>query len=52
MVNLQKPVSVYLNGKLVFNQKVVADKTFLLNQFSRSADRRSLWVSSVKLKCE
>jgi predicted esterase len=52
MVNLDKPVNVYLNGKLVFNQKVVADKTFLLNEFSRSADRRSLWVSSIQLKCE
>jgi hypothetical protein len=52
MVNLEKPVSVYLNGKLVFNQKVVADKSFLLNEFSSSADRRSLWISSIKLKCQ
>ena len=50
MVNLQKPVIVKINGKEVFNKKVVADKAFLLKHFTSSFDRKALWVTSVRLK--
>ncbi|MCW3116252.1 MAG: hypothetical protein JWM28_334, partial [Chitinophagaceae bacterium] len=50
MVNLQNPVIVTINGKVVFDNKVTAQKDFLLNTFSNSFDRRALWVTSIKLK--
>ena len=50
MVNLQNPVVVKVNGKEVFNKKVTADKTFLLNNFTSTFDRKALWVTSIKIK--
>jgi predicted esterase len=50
MVNLQNPITIIVNGKKVFNDKVVADKDVLLNHFSSSFDRNALWIASIKLK--
>lgn len=50
MVNLQNPVIVIVNGKEVFNKKINADKTFLLNNFNSTFDRKALWVTSIKVK--
>jgi predicted esterase len=49
MVNLQNPVVVKVNGKEVFNNKVAANKTFLLNKFASTFDRKALWVASIKV---
>jgi hypothetical protein len=50
MVNLQNPVTVFVNGKKVFNEKVIADKDLLLNYFSASYDRHALWIASIKIR--
>lgn len=50
MVNLQNPVIVRVNGKEVFHKKVTADKHFLLHQFATSFDRKTLWITSIKIK--
>ena len=50
MVNLEQPVIVNINGKKVFESKITADKTFLLNNFQNTFDRQALWVNSLKLK--
>jgi predicted esterase len=52
MVNLENPVTITINGKQVFKEKIVADKWFLINNFNQSFDRRALWVTSISLKCE
>ena len=52
MVNLQNPVIVKVNGKEVFNKKVIADKVFLLKHFTSSFDRKALWVTSIKLETD
>jgi predicted esterase len=52
MVNLQNPVIVKVNGKEVFNKKVMADKPFLLKTFTSAFDRKALWVTSIKIKTE
>jgi predicted esterase len=49
MVNLQNPVVIEVNGKEVFNTRLAPDKTFLLNNFSKTFDRRALWLTSVRL---
>ena len=50
MVNLQNPVIVKVDGREVFNKKVMADKVFLLANFSSTFDRKALWVTSIKVK--
>ena len=50
MINLQNPVIIEINGKIVFNKKIDADKNFLLSEFSKNHDRKSLWVNSITVK--
>lgn len=52
MVNLQNPVIVKVNGREVFNKKITADKAFLINNFISTFDRKSLWLTSIKVKTE
>jgi predicted esterase len=52
MVNLQNPVIVTVNGKEIFNKKISADKSFLLENFKKNFDRQALWVTSVNLVVE
>jgi predicted esterase len=52
MVNLQNPVIVKVNGKEVFDKKVIADKAFLLKNFTSSFDRKAIWVTSIKLETD
>ncbi len=52
MVNLENPVTIIINGKTAFKGKIIADKNFLLNNFSASFDRKELWVNSVKLNVQ
>lgn len=49
MVNLKNPVIVTINGKEVFNKKISADKSFLMENFETNFDRQTLWVTSIKL---
>lgn len=52
MVNLENPIDVIINGKQVFNAKVLSDKSYLINSFRNNFDRTVLWVTSIKLKVE
>lgn len=52
MVNIAKPVQVKINGKLVFNNKVLPVKSFLINNFKNNFDRIALWVAVLKLEVE
>lgn len=52
MVNVQNTVTVIINGKTIFNNKVQADKNFILNNFKNNFDRQALWVTTIKLKVE
>ncbi len=50
MVNLQNPVIVEVNGKVVFNKKIDADKNFILTKFNSNHDRKAIWVNSITIK--
>lgn len=50
MVNIENPVVVNVNGKLVFEGKILADKAFLLKKFENDFDRQALWVNTIKIK--
>lgn len=50
MVNLENPVIIKINGKEVFQGKVIADKDFLINNYKNTFDRSALWITSIKLE--
>lgn len=49
MVDMQKPVTVIVNGKKVYDKKVVYDKAFMLSNFDKNFDRQAVWVNSINL---
>ncbi len=50
MVNLEKPIQVKVNGKMVFNEKVSIDKSFMIENFKKNFDRQALWVNAIHIK--
>lgn len=49
MIDLSKPVKVFINKKLMFNKVVIPNKNFLIDTFEKSFDRKALWVNSIKI---
>ena len=50
MVNLENPVIIDINGKESFNQKNVFDREFMLENFSKNKDRKSIWIRKIPLR--
>jgi hypothetical protein len=50
MVDMSKPVMVYANNKLIYSGSVMPDKQYIINNFSKTFDKRALWVNAIKLK--
>lgn len=50
MVNLNRKVKVFVNGKVYFNKKLTYDKSFLLQSFTENLDRSQLWVNEIQLQ--
>jgi predicted esterase len=50
MLNLEKPIQVIVNGKTLFDEKISADKSFLLGNFLKNFDRQALWVNKIHIK--
>jgi predicted esterase len=50
MVDFKEPIIVNINGKRVFQGKVTACKTHLLNSFKTFFDKEALWVDAIKFK--
>lgn len=50
MVDLKKKISVYVNGKLRFSEKIQEDNTFLMHSFSQNFDREQIWVNYIDIK--
>lgn len=50
MVDLNKPIKVYVNGKLIFNKKVAANKNYIIKTFECNFDREAVWLNSIKIK--
>ncbi|MBV7441616.1 hypothetical protein KRX57_09295 [Weeksellaceae bacterium TAE3-ERU29] len=49
MVDLNKNIKVYVNGKLKYDQKVKYDKIFMLKNFQKNMDKEQIWVNRIKL---
>jgi hypothetical protein len=50
MVNLNLPVKVIINGKVVFEEKVNASKAFMINRFINTFDRASVFVNQITVQ--
>jgi len=50
MVELAKPVVVYVNGKELFNKKVDYDKEFMIQSFKTNFDRKVVWANYIQFK--
>lgn len=50
MVDMDKKVKVYVNGKLKYHGKVKWDDAFLWQTFLRNHDRKQLWVNCIEVK--
>lgn len=49
MVDMDQPVSIYVDGKKVYHQKPTYDRDFLLKNFNKHKDRKALWVEEISL---
>ncbi len=49
MVDLRKPISVIVNGKLNSKQMFGYEKDFLLTNFKKTADRSAIWVNHIDI---
>lgn len=49
MVNIQKPIQVYINGDLYYNKKVEYNTSFMLRNFEQNQDRDLIWINSIDL---
>ena len=47
MVDLSKPISVLVNGKLYRKQMVTYNKDFMLADFRANADRAAIWINHI-----
>lgn len=50
MIDLKKPVTVIVNGKLYSKQLMDYNKAFMLGQFKATADRAAIWINHIDVK--
>jgi predicted esterase len=50
MVNLEEPIVIKINGKVVFEKKIKPDLEFMLRNFLENRDRGLIFVSSVRIE--
>lgn len=50
MVDLTKPITIIINGRQLFKDKVTMDKNYLISNFEKAADRKQLWVNAIKIE--
>lgn len=48
-INMQQPVSIYINDQLMYSQVVEYDKDFMLENFNINQDRSKIWVNKICL---
>jgi len=52
MVDMSKPVSVIVNGKLYSKQQVKYNKEFMVDNFKNTLDRSAIWVNHIDVVVE
>ena len=49
MVDMNQPISIYVNGELRYQKKPTYDRDFILKNFKKYYDRKAVWVEEVRL---
>jgi len=49
MVNMNQPISIYVNGELRYQKKPTYNRDFILKNFKKYYDRKAIWVEEVRL---
>ncbi|MDM1408201.1 alpha/beta hydrolase-fold protein [Myroides sp. DF42-4-2] len=52
MVNLKNKVKVYVNGKLYYDEKVAYNTAFMLDNFDKTRDRKTIWINKIDVTVE
>lgn len=52
MIDFSQPVKVIVNGKEVFDQKILPDKDFMAKVFAENADRSLVWANRISIEIE
>jgi len=47
MINLSKKLKVYANNKLIYNQKVYYNPSFMQENFNKNMDKVQLWINYI-----
>jgi hypothetical protein len=50
MVNIRKKIKVYVNNRLLFNEKVIYNKEVIQKSFEQNVDRERIWVQYIQLE--
>lgn len=50
MIDTNKKIKVYVNGKLYFSQKIQYDRKFMLQNFEKNSDKEQIWINYIPLK--
>ena len=48
MIDLSKPVIVYVDGKKMFTGKMVFNREYMIQNFRENFDRKAVWVNNIK----
>lgn len=49
MIDMKKPVTVYVNGERVFRDKVKYNDDFMMSSFEQHKDRTQIWVNYIDI---
>lgn len=49
MINLNNPVVVKLNNKVVYEKKATYNKEFLISNFRNTRDKQALWINKIQI---
>jgi uncharacterized protein YdeI (BOF family) len=52
MVDLNRKIKVYVNGKLFFNQKITYDQECMLRNFDKNRDREQVWINYINIRIQ
>ena len=50
MVDTNKKVRIYVNGKLRFDKRIGYDVSFMLKNFDTTQDRSQVWINQIDIQ--
>ncbi len=50
MIDMKRPIQIYVNGKQVYHQKVRKNKEFMIANLQKSYDRKALWIEEINIE--